>query len=76
MYLEAMESAHHAVSEFLNMDILSVWARMMACDTEWRAVDKNIADDVLSNCALFILVTCVLNLILRPFFITLVGVLR
>ena len=31
---DALESAKHAVSEFLYRDILSVWACMMACDTE------------------------------------------
>ena len=48
---------------------------MMACDTEWRAVGKNLADDIVSECALFIVVSCVLRLVLCLFFINLVGVL-
>ena len=48
---------------------------MMACDTEWRVVDKNLAEAVVSNCDLFIIASCVLRLVLRRFFSTLVGVL-
>ena len=48
---------------------------MMACDNKWREVDKNIAERVVSDCAIFIVESCVLCLILRRFFNTLVGVL-
>ena len=48
---------------------------MMACDTEWRAVDNNIVEDLVSCCALFIVARYFLRLFLRIFFITLVGVI-
>ena len=47
----------------------------MACETEWRAVDRNIAEDVVSDCASFMVVSCDLPIVLRCFFTTLVGVL-
>ena len=47
----------------------------MACDTEWRAVDKNLVEAVVSNHALFILAICVLHLFLQCLFSKLVGVL-
>ena len=48
---------------------------MMACDTEWRVIDKNISEAVVSESALFIVASCVLHLVLRCFFSTLFGVL-
>ena len=54
---------------------MSVWVRMMASYTEWRAVDKNLAEAVLSDCALFIVASVFLHLVLRHFFRTLVVVL-
>ena len=75
MSLGAPDSEHHSVSELLYRAILLVWAWMMACDTEWRVFDKNMVEAVFYNCAIFILVSCVLCLVLRLFFITLVGVL-
>ena len=47
----------------------------MACDTEWRAVNKNLAEAVVYDCALFIVTGFVLCLVLHHFFSTLVGVL-
>ena len=61
--------------ELLYRAILLVWAWMMACDTEWKAVDKNLEEDVVSDCDRFIVARCVLRLVLRRFFSTLVGVL-
>ena len=72
MYLDALESAQNAVSELLYSDILLVWERMMACDTEWRAVDRNLAEALVSNCSLFIIVSCVLRLVFCCFFSILV----
>ena len=72
MYLDALESAKNAVSELLYSDILLVWERMMACDTEWRAVDRNLAEALVSNCSLFIIVSCVLRLVFCCFFSILV----
>ena len=75
MSLDTLDSAQHAVSELLYSDILLVWVWMTACDTEWRAVDRNLAEAVVSECALFIVASCVLHLVLHCFFIALVGVL-
>ena len=47
----------------------------MAWDTEWRAVDKNIAEAVVSNCALIYVSKFFLIMVLRRFFSTLVSVL-
>ena len=47
----------------------------MDCDTEWRAVDKNIEEAVVSDCGIFILASCVLRLMLHRFFGTLFCVL-
>ena len=52
-----------------------MFARVIAWDTEWRAVDKNIAEAVVSDCAQFIVASFVLPLILHCFLSTLVGVL-
>ena len=52
-----------------------MWARFMACDTEYRAVDRNLAEAVVSDCAHFIVAICILPLVLSCFFITLVGVI-
>ena len=48
---------------------------MMACNNKCRSVDKNLAEAVVSDCALFIVMSCALRLGVRRFFITLVGVL-
>ena len=48
---------------------------MMACCTELRSVDKNINYDKVPDCALCIVAIYFLRLVLRYFFITLVGVL-
>ena len=59
----------------LYIAILLVFVRIIAWDTEWRAVDRKRAEDVLSDCARFIVASLVLPLILRFFFSTLGGVL-
>ena len=47
----------------------------MAYVTDWREVDRHLVEDVVSDCAFFIVASCVLRLVLRYFFSTLVGVL-
>ena len=47
----------------------------MACDTEWRADDRNLAEDVVSYCAFFIVASCVRRRVLCCLFSTLCGVL-
>ena len=48
---------------------------MVDCDTEWMAVEKNLADAVVSDGDILIVASCVMNLVLCHFFITLVGVI-
>ena len=48
---------------------------MIACDTEWRVVDRNREEAVVSDCDIFIVASCVLSIFLRCFFSTLFGVL-
>ena len=48
---------------------------VVAWETEWRAVDINIVEAIVSYCARFIVVSCVLPLILHFFLSTLVGAL-
>ena len=69
------ESAQHDVYLLLYIAILLVLARVIAWDTKWRAVDRNQAEAVLSECACFIVASLVLPLILRFYFIDLVRVL-
>ena len=52
-----------------------MWARVMACDIGWREVDRNIAEAVVSDCARFIVASCVRRHILGFFLRTLYGVL-
>ena len=59
--------AHHAMYLFLYIAIFLVFARVIAWDTEWRAVDRKQAEAVLSECARFIVASLVLPLILRFF---------
>ena len=75
MSSDAPESVQHSVSVLLYRAILPVRARVIAWKTEWREVNRNIAEAVVSDYACFIVASCVLNLILRCFFSTLVGVL-
>ena len=75
MYSDDPESAQHTVFLLLYIAILLVFARVIAWDTEWRAVDRNRAEDVLSDCARFIVASIVLPLILRLFCSTFGGVL-
>ena len=48
---------------------------MIAWDTEWREVDRNLAEAVLSDCDSLIVASLVLPLILHCFFSTLGGLL-
>ena len=75
MSSDAPESAQHYVPVLLYRAILSVCARVIAWETEWRAVDRNLAGAVVSDCACFIVASCVLPLMLRCFLSSLVGVL-
>ena len=51
-----------------------MWARVMACETEGRAVNRNLAEAMVSDFDRFIIASCVLPLVLHCFFSTLVGV--
>ena len=64
MYSYDPKYAQNAVSELLYSAILVVLARMMACDTEWRTVDRNLAEADVSDCGLFIAAICVLRFVL------------
>ena len=63
------------MSLLLYIAILLVFAQVIAWDTEWRAVDRNQAEAVLSDCACLIIASLVLPLIVCFFFSTLVGAL-
>ena len=76
MSSDAPESAQHSVSDLLYIDIFLVCAQIMACDTECREVNMNLAEAVVYDCALFIVVRCVQRRVLYCFFSTLVGVLN
>ena len=52
-----------------------MWARVMVCETEGRAVNRNLAKAMVSDFDRFIIASCVLPLVLHCFFSTLVGVL-
>ena len=71
---DAPESAHHDVSLLLYIAILLVFARVIAWDAEWRAVDRKRVEAVVSYCARFIVTSLVLPLIVRFFLSTLGGV--
>ena len=75
MSSDALESAQHDVYLLLYIAILLVFARLIAWDTEWRAVDRKLAEAFLSDCACFIVGVLVLPLILRCFLSILGGVL-
>ena len=64
MYSDAPESTQKAVPYLLYIAILRLFARVIAWDTEWRAVDRNRAEAVLLDCACFIVASLVLRLIL------------
>ena len=63
------------MSLLLYIAILWLFAPVIAWDTEWRAVDRNLAEAVLSDCARLMVTSLFLPLILRCFFSTLGGVL-
>ena len=75
MSSDAPESPQHAVLEFLCSDILLVCAQMLACDTECRAVDRNIVEAVVFICACFIVPRYFRRCVLCCFFSTLFDVL-
>ena len=68
-------SAQNSVSVLLYRAILSVCAKVMAWETEWREVYRNLAEAIILCCACFTVASCVLLLVLRCFFSTLVGAL-
>ena len=53
-----------------------MFSLVIAWDTEWRAVDRNLAEAVFSDCTCLIVASLVLPLILRCFFNILGGVLK
>ena len=59
MYLDYPESARHAIIELFYSAILLGRAHIMTCDTDWRSVDRNLAEAVVSDCAIFIVASCV-----------------
>ena len=67
--------AHHAMYLFLYIAILLVFARVIAWDTEWRTVDRKLAEAVLSDCACFIVASIFLPLIFCCFLGTLGDVI-
>ena len=75
MSSDAPESAQYAASLLLYIAILLMLARVIAWDTEWREVNRKLAEAVLLDCARFIFVIIVLTLIIRFFFSTLDSVL-
>ena len=75
MYYDAPESAHQALSVLLYMALLSVWERVISWETQWREVYRNLAEAIILCCACFTVARCVLPLVLRCFFSTLVGAL-
>ena len=75
MSLEASESAQYAVSELVYRDILLLWAHIMDFENERRAVNRNLVEAIVFDCSLFIVTSCVLNIVLRLLLNTLVGVI-
>ena len=65
MSSDAPESAQQAVSFLLYTAILWLFARVITWDTECRAIDRNLAEAVLSDCACLIVASLVLPIILR-----------
>ena len=63
MYSDDPESTHTAVSVLLYRAILSVFARFVAWETEWREIDRNLAEAVVSDCDCFIVASfsCLLS---------------
>ena len=51
MSSDAPESAQQVVSFLLYIAILRLFSRVIAWDTEWRAVDRNLDEAVLSDFA-------------------------
>ena len=58
MSSDAPESAQHAVFVLLYRAILSVCARVVGWETEWREVDRNLAEAVVSELQV---VSCLLS---------------
>ena len=75
MSSDTIESAQHDVSLLLYRAIWSVCATVIAWENEWRAVNRNLAEAVVSDCDRFIVASFVLSLILRCFFSILVSVI-
>ena len=75
MYSNDPEYAQHTVSVLLYRAILSVWAQVIAWETEWKTVNRNLVEAVVSDCAHFIVTSCVLPIVLNILFGTIVGVL-
>ena len=65
MSSDAPESAQHAVSELLYIDILLVCAQMIACNTEWRSFNRNLSEEVVLDVACFVVARCFCRRVLR-----------
>ena len=75
MSYDAPESTQKAMSFLLYIAILILFAQVIAWDTEWRAVDRNLAEAVLLYFSRLIFASLVLPLILSCLFSTLGGLL-
>ena len=75
MSSDSPESAQNYVSVLLYRAILSVCTQVMAWETEWREVNRNLEEAIVLCFACFTVARCVLPLVLRCFFSTLVGAL-
>ena len=73
MSSDAPEFAHQAVYFLLYIAILWLFALVIAWETEWSAVERNLAEDVVSDWARLIVASLVLILIFRCLFSNLSG---
>ena len=71
MYSGVLEYVQQASSYLFYTAILLVCAQIIACDTEWRAVNRNQADVELSDCAILIVATYSIHIVLWRFLSTL-----
>ena len=75
MYYAMLESAQQASPDLFYSAILSVCARIIACDTEWIAVDRNHDDVELYDCAILIVANYPLRIVSWHFLSTLESIL-
>ena len=75
MSSDAPEYSQQDLSDLLYTAILSVWARMISCDTECRAFDRKRANSEVFYCALLIVSILLWLIVLQWFFSTLEGMM-